>query len=104
MMKTDKEYVDAIVAKWPDAKLVKVTKLTSLTDISRESEVHDNYWVVGVLDPDCVKVGSHLEMLRFANSSYPTGKWGNFNTSEIISIEGDEFTTRNSRYKIEKLN
>ena len=82
--------------------LYKATKLVSLNEESKHSEIHNNYWVLGMLLQD-LKVGEPLKLARVANSKNPSGKDGIFTTSPIISIEDDVVVTQNSQYKLEKL-
>lgn len=104
---TDQEYIDKFVeAHKPFAKfgvtLYKVTKIESITDESKESKVYDNYWTLGMLKQD-VMIGSPIIMARVANIHYPNGRDGIFQTSTVIDYKDGIATTKNSKYKVEKL-
>ena len=97
------ENIKAIVEKYPNLKLVKVTKIASLTAISEQSDIVNGYWVVGeiVCGPT---IDYPLIVERVANSVHPEGYPGTFFTSTIVGIADDIFITNNSKYQIEKLN
>lgn len=83
--------------------LQKTYRITKLEGKSQE-EYPNSYWVQGNLGK-IPEVGKSLFMWRFANSNYPNGRLGYFQTSVITSIalEGDFWTinTMNSKYRLE---
>ena len=91
-----------LLTKYPDYQLWKLTKIES---INPSLKYPDDFWVIGTLiDPPVV--GCQLLIARLANSIHNCENYGVFNSSAIQSIseDGASFTTRNSKYKLEKLN
>lgn len=87
-----------ILDKYKGLILHKLTKLSTINE--NPNGVNDNYWVAGVIVQGPA-VGKSFVMSRIANSLHPEGREGIFRTSEVIEINGDEFKTRNSVYKLE---
>lgn len=104
---TDQDHINEFVkAHKPFAKfgvsLYKITKIESISEESKGSVISDNYWTLGSLVNDVV-VGKPIRMIRIANSNHPKGRDGVFATSVVVEYKDDIATTRNSKYKIEKL-
>jgi len=78
---------------------VRITKVAEKNPNSNGVTV--KYWVEGILIRD-ITVGDHIKMWRMRNINYPTGRAGVFNTSVVISIEGNLVETENSTYRITK--
>lgn len=87
-------------------KYVRVTKLESLNDFSRENShtkalSGDNFWVEGWVE----LFSEILYIFRYRNYNYPNGKYGYFHTSSIQKIEQKEngllLETLNSKYFVE---
>ena len=104
---TDQEHIDKFIEAHKGyaayrVPLHKITKIESLNEQSKQSEIHNDYWTLGHLMEE-VKVGSPIFLARIANSNYPSGRSGVFSTSEVVEYKDNIATTKNSKYKIEKL-
>lgn len=87
-------------------KYVRVTKLESLNDLSRDNDStktlrNDQWWCEGVVE----LFSEILYIFRYRNYNYPNGKYGYFHTSTIKNVEQKDngliLETRNSKYFVE---
>lgn len=87
-------------------KYVRVTKLESLNDLSRENPhtetaMNEPWWCEGWVE----LFSEILYIFRYRNYNYPNGQYGYFHTSTIQNVEQKDngliVETRNSKYFVE---
>ena len=86
-------------------KKYTLTKITSISEVGRNSDIHDGYWAEGKL-ADIPSVGEKLMIYRDSNSVNPDGKYGIFYSSPVQDLNHQEnsieIKTQNSIYKLEE--
>lgn len=87
-------------------KYVRVTKLESLNDLSRENPytetiMNESWWCEGYVE----LFSEILYIFRIRNYNYPNGQYGYFHTSTIKNVEQKDnsliIETQNSKYFVE---